>query len=116
MMPIVVTIDDRIPLKNNKSIYSRVGDDKAVWALLIEKAMAYIHGTYEAIEGGNPVSALNTLAGAPGISYRHGHNIEAEELWDKLIALPDNAMLQASTSSNSPGIVGGHAYTLLKAI
>ena len=71
MMPIIVTIDDRIPVKIKKGkvknlLYARIGEDGSVWAPLLEKAMAYIHGTYEAIEGGWPDVALNTLAGAPG--------------------------------------------------
>jgi len=79
--------------------------------------MAYIHGTYEAIEGGWPEIALNTLAGSPGTTYWHGIDIGKNQLWNKLIALPENAMLQAGTESDDPnGIAGGHAYTVLKAI
>jgi len=77
--------------------------------------MAYIHGTYEAIEGGWPEIALNTLAGSPGQTFSHS-NIQARKLWAKLAALPDNAMLQAGTRSGGNGIIGGHAYTVLRQI
>lgn len=76
MMPIVVTIDDRIPMiPNNKktAFYAKVGEDGSVWAPLLEKAMAYIHGTYEAIKGGWPRIALNTLAGSPGQTFVHSN-------------------------------------------
>jgi hypothetical protein len=97
MMPIVVTIDDRLPqYKNTPSerMYTKIGEDGSVWAPLLEKAMAYYHGTYEAIEGGWPEIALNTLAGAPGSTYWHDDSgINKTDLWDMLVALPDNAML-----------------------
>lgn len=119
MMPIVVTIDDRLPQYKNvpsERMYTKIGEDGSVWGPLLEKAMAYYHGTYEAIEGGWPEIALNTLAGAPGRTYWHGYNTNKSDLWDMLVALPDNAMLQSGTSEDRNGIVGGHAYTLLRPI
>lgn len=74
MMPIVVTIDDKIPWRVNakKSLYARVGgDDKSVWGPLYEKAFAKYHGAYEALSVGNPSTALNTIAGAPGKTFGH---------------------------------------------
>ena len=97
-------------------MYARIGEDGSVWAPLLEKAMAYYHGTYEALDGGWPEKALNTLAGAPGKTYWHGWNMEKEDLWDMLIELPDCDMLQAGTEITQNGIVGGHAYTLLRPI
>ena len=76
-------------------MYARIGEDGSVWAPLLEKAMAYYHGTYEALHGGLPETTLNTLAGAPGKTYRH-KNTDKDELWDMLIELPDCDMLQAS--------------------
>ena len=55
MMPIVVTIDDRLPQYENNHdsrMYAKIGEDGSVWAPLLEKAMAYYHGTYEALHGG----------------------------------------------------------------
>ena len=97
-------------------MYTKIGEDGSVWAPLLEKAMAYYHGTYEAIEGGWPEIALNTMAGAPGRTYWHDWNMTKDELWDLLVALPDNAMLQSGTAEDRNGIAGGHAYTLLRPI
>ena len=95
MMPIVVTIDDRLPqFKDDpsKRMFARIGEDGSVWAPLLEKAMAYYHGTYEALHGGWPETALETLAGAPGKQYWH-YDTNKSDFWDMLVALPDNAML-----------------------
>ena len=76
-------------------MYARIGEDGSVWAPLLEKAMAYYYGTYEALEANNvraPETALNTLAGAPGKTYRH-KNTDKDELWDMLIGLPDVDMI-----------------------
>ena len=68
MMPVTLTIDDRLPLKKgtNRTLYANIGRDKSVWGPLYEKAFAKYHGSYEALVGGNPEKALNTIAGAPG--------------------------------------------------
>jgi len=119
MTEIVVTIDDRIPVWKNgnnwRTAYAQVGADGSLWGPLLEKAFADYHGTYEAIVGGWPMVALNTLAGAPGESCGHTNEC-AEDLWERLQALPENAMVQSTTRFGWKGIVGGHAYTLLQTL
>ena len=85
MEPIVVTIDDRAPFRgNNKmTLYAKIGRDNSVWGPLLEKAFAKYHGTYEAIIGGNPLIAFNTLAGAPGTTKRHS-SMNKKALWKAL--------------------------------
>jgi len=39
------------------------------WAILIEKAYAKLHGSYERISGGMPQDALRDLTFAPSIWY-----------------------------------------------
>ena len=102
MEPIILTIDDKLPLRksNDQTIYSFIGKDHSVWAPLLEKAFARYHGTYEATIGGNPLVALNTLAGAPGEMIKHNKlsNEAAEnELWERLVALPESTMIQAGS-------------------
>ena len=103
MMPIVVTIDDRLPQYEDietyqERKYANIGEDGSVWAPLLEKAMAYYYGTYEALDRGWHDTALNTLAGSPGRVYWHD-DMSRDELWDMLIGLPDNAMIQAGTDA-----------------
>lgn len=85
MEPIVVTIDDRAPFRENKemTLYAKVGEDHSVWAPLLEKAFAKFHGTYEAIIGGSTYNALRTLANSPGTSMGHKTS-STNDLWKAL--------------------------------
>lgn len=73
MMPVTITIDDRLPMKKgtSRTLYANIGRDKSVWGPLYEKAFAKFHGSYEALVGGNPEIALNTIYGAPGTMINH---------------------------------------------
>ena len=95
-------------------MYAKIGEDGSVWAPLVEKAMAYIHGTYEALDCGWTSAALNTLAGSPGKDYQHKRF--ASDMWDRLIKLPDSVMLTASVTEGENGILDSHAYTVLRPI
>ena len=119
MMPVTLTIDDRLPLKKgtNRTLYANVGRDKSVWGPLYEKAFAKYHGSYEALVGGNPEKALNTIAGAPGVMIDN-KKISANELWDLLRTQDmDRAMITMGCFGGSRyGIVGGHAYSFIKVV
>merc|ERR1712056_56536 len=98
-MPITVVIDDRLPFRNgNVAMYAKAGEDVSIWGPLLEKAFAKYHGTYESIVGGNPLVALNTLAGSPGISIGHNNNDIDESLWATLMSLDERDMMQSGTS------------------
>lgn len=95
MVPITVVIDEKLPMRKSnptKALFAKIGEDKSLWGPLLEKAFSKYHGTYEAIVGGWPDVALNTLAGAPGISIDHGN---PGDLWDKLANLDERDMMQA---------------------
>ena len=48
-LPVTVTIDDYIPVLNDKAVFVPPGPDQSLWGMLVEKATAKIHGGYEAI-------------------------------------------------------------------
>ena len=85
MMPVTITIDDRIPLKKgtDRTLYANIGRDKSVWGPLFEKAFAKYHGSYEALVGGNPTVAINTITGSPGRSLNHD-DFSRREIWEIL--------------------------------
>ena len=119
MMPVTLTIDDRLPMKKgtNRTLYANVGRDKSVWGPLYEKAFAKYHGSYEALVGGNPEKALNTIAGAPGVMIDN-KKISTDQLWNLLVEQDaETAMITMGCFGGSRhGIVGGHAYSFIKTV
>lgn len=120
MMPVYVTIDDKIPFRKgrNQALYARVGEDKSVWAPLLEKGFAEYHGTYEALHGGWMDAAMRTLAGTPGKNINHGNwNKGIDKFFQKLAKFDaDKTMMTTACFNSWNGLVGGHAYTVLKLV
>lgn len=79
-VPTTVTIDDVMPLdKQGHFIFARVSDDGALWGPLLEKGFAKLQGTYENIVGGDPISSIEILSGAPATRYFHSNHPENAE-------------------------------------
>ena len=53
-----VTVDDQIPCNRGKPIFARCKDINEVWVMLMEKAYAKLHKTYENLDGGSETYAL----------------------------------------------------------
>jgi calpain-15 len=71
-----VLVDSLIPTLQNKQTgkfepLSTTTTEDEIWAILVEKAWAKLHGSYQRIEGGLPSNALFALTGKP--SWRHFH-------------------------------------------
>uniref|UniRef100_A0A7S4NRY4 Calpain catalytic domain-containing protein n=1 Tax=Paramoeba aestuarina TaxID=180227 RepID=A0A7S4NRY4_9EUKA len=72
-----VLVDDRLPVKKSKwsddkgkepisadaFAYSRLGPNRAYWPLLLEKAYAKMHGSYECLAGGHASDAFVDFTG-----------------------------------------------------
>mmetsp|Transcript_110309 Transcript_110309/g.321253 ORF Transcript_110309/g.321253 Transcript_110309/m.321253 type:complete len:243 (+) Transcript_110309:794-1522(+) len=92
---------------------------KEIWPMVVEKAFAKLHGSYQAIgEGGLIAHALEALTGG------HARTARANGLdWPKLKqAVVDPSCFVGAGTHNGldeklmNGIVGGHAYSILQAI
>ena len=74
-----VVVDDFIPTLNGKPfsvIQSEEGTENEIWAILLEKGWAKLHGSYQRTEAGLPSNALYALTGKP--SWRHMHNLQSD--------------------------------------
>lgn len=126
-LPITIIVDDYFPCdpSSGNPCYSHaVGNE--LWVLLLEKAWAKLHGSYQQIEAGRPYRAMMDLCGAPGrcLSIKHDWTkgfFEKLELNDKRGSLmaagtPGRDDMTKSTGTKpKSGIVPGHAYTLIAA-
>lgn len=86
--------------------------------MLLEKAWAKLHGSYERIEAGFAENVLRDLTGAPS-EVIHNDN---ELLWDKLLEGEKNKYMMAASAGStkaskelleSLGLIGNHSYGIL---
>ena len=119
-----VVIDDYLPTRNGKLILMQSDERNEFWSALLEKAYAKIHGSYEALRGGNTSEALVDFSG--GCSENYDLKEEHENLLDIMIKAcqkqgammscsiePDPRILEAKLDN---GLIRGHAYSITKVI
>ena len=68
-VPVHIVVDDDIPYyryKHNKTpLYAKYGENNSVWPMIMEKAMAKLHGNYSRLEGGFGSEGISYLNGSP---------------------------------------------------
>eukprot|EP00347_Sterkiella_histriomuscorum_P024013 403332608 len=124
--PQVIVVDDYFPFNERKNdwAFSRSSQEKELWVLLLEKAWAKIHGSYQRIEAGTTGEALPALTGAPSDFFYHSEAKNKEDVWNKIkeadqknqiIATAVSSQRQGKSSSEmqSVGLVDAHAYSLI---
>lgn len=82
-----VIIDDYVPCDRHGKPFACDTKSKELWAILLEKAWAKVHGTYARIEAGLPSFACMHLLGTPAESLWHGDFEQPEDkqrFWNKL--------------------------------
>ena len=125
--------DHRVPgelaplFASSKSHARQAADEMEFWPMIMEKAFAKLHGSWEAIgaNGGTPEDALNYLTGAPATALIGGGSDAAWEQLKDLIRDPEDvderqgfvsASLRRDLSReviDGTGLVAGHAYSVL---
>eukprot|EP00727_Mastigamoeba_balamuthi_P000557 m51a1_g10499 putative peptidase s8 and s53 subtilisin kexin sedolisin (1916) ;mRNA; f:103766-111067 len=123
-----VLVDEYFPVTCSgttvKPLYSR-NNGAELWVMVIEKAYAKIHGSYEAISGGSEGTALTNLTGAPMLRYNvHPGMTDINDLFHKLEAhdKADHVMCCSIDPQRSEaalrrlGLITNHSYALLQAV
>lgn len=117
-----VVIDDWIPTFAGAPTFAGFNDGSDLWVMLLEKAWAKLHRTYEAIEVGDPEHTMRDLTGAPSFSYAVDstpdmHNILIVSL--KVDYIVCSAVItktvEESERAREVGLVANHAYAILEA-
>jgi len=82
---IEILVDDYFPCSGkNGPLYSRPGEHKELWFMLIEKAFAKLYGTYKELEILTIMECLEILTGMP-MSQTKLIKTEEDKLWRKLM-------------------------------
>jgi len=121
-LPCVVSTDAHAKTRP-RLVYASSTDRREIWPMVVEKAFAKLHGSYEAIgHGGTVAAALQALTGG---TARTLPATQAGKMWSEIMrAVEDpDVLVGAGTRQDASatkdvmcGLVTGHAYSVLHAL
>ncbi|KAL7670814.1 hypothetical protein ACOME3_005737 [Neoechinorhynchus agilis] len=131
----VITVDDRLPVNKYDSFIFTFAKRRQLFASLIEKAFAKLHGNYNALKSGRCDEGLQALTGEPTEviflrqtshgtenGTKHSGRLDREAIWNRILAAKRAGYLMTCPASNSKltdgffdkyGIESNHAYSII---
>ncbi|XP_044871875.1 calpain-3 isoform X4 [Mauremys mutica] len=115
-----VVIDDCLPTYNNQLVFTKSSQRNEFWSALLEKAYAKLHGSYEALKGGNTTEAMEDFTG--GVTEFYEIKDAPKDIYKIMKHAKDRGSLMACSIDTivpmqfetrmTCGLVKGHAYSV----
>lgn len=124
----VVIVDDLFPCYLDGNLIYSQASRRQLWVPLIEKAMAKLNGSYEALIAGQTIEGLYALTGLPCDSIRlekssYEEEIDYAMIWARLISMKEAGYAMGASCGRknildnnvftSRGLLPSHAYSVL---
>lgn len=112
-----VVMDNFIPCQDEEPCFSKANGNE-LWVIVLEKAWAKLHGSYERIEAGHAHEVMRDLTGAPSWDL----DVDEEGLFEKLLEYDKRDYMMAASAGSTDasaetmeelGLVAQHSYGLL---
>jgi len=114
----LILLDDMIPCLENETVFSHA-NGRELWVIMLEKAWAKMHGSYERIIGGVSYQCMRDLTGAPGFNFKmdtlglYEKIVDADKKDFSITAGIDSSDYEKTLRLKDLGLVAGHSYSLI---